>query len=137
VCGLTRIDYVTISLFRPWNRFKDEWLVSPQAAKLFFVCTLLVLGTTPLFFGKIDTTKMTFWARLPWGVLGTLGPFATFLLWFGMWRYWIRIDNSKGYVKRFWFVVLLFGLWWGSCLYCYCVYLPQVFRKADQRSIPL
>jgi len=55
-----------------WTWFKDEWLITRQAAKLFFLSTLLVLALTPVFLGKIDTNTMSFWARLPWGILGIL-----------------------------------------------------------------
>jgi hypothetical protein len=113
-----------------WTWFKDEWLITRQAAKLFFLSTLLVLALTPVFLGKIDTNTMSFWARLPWGILGILGPIALFFLWFGMWRYWVRIDRSGRWAKRMWFVVLLLGFWWGSCLYCFFAYLPQVSRRA-------
>lgn len=112
-----------------WSWFKDEWLVKRSAAKLFFASALLVLTLIPLFFGKVDTSRMSFWARLPWGILWTLAPIAVFFLWAGMWRYWVRIDNASRWTKRIWFVVLLIGFWWGSCLYCFFVYLPQVFRR--------
>jgi hypothetical protein len=36
------------------NRFKDDWLVTRQAAKLFFASTICVLALTPVFLGKID-----------------------------------------------------------------------------------
>ena len=112
------------------NWFKDEWLATHQAGRLFLVSTFLVLALTPVFLGRIDTSTMSFWTRLPWGILGILGPIALFFLWLGMWRYWVRLDNSKVWAKRAWFVILLFGFWWGSCVYCYFVYLPQVFRRA-------
>jgi hypothetical protein len=72
---------------------------------------------------------MSFWSRLPWGILGVLGPVAIFFLWFGMWRYWVRIDRTAGWERRKWFIVLLVGFWWGSCLYCMLVYLPQIYGK--------
>ena len=113
-----------------WTWFKDEWLITRQAAKLFFLSTLLVLALIPVSLGKIHTNTMSFWVRLPWGILGILGPIALFFLWFGMWRYWVRIDRSGRWAKRAWFVVLLVGFWWGSCLYCLFVYLPRVLRRA-------
>jgi uncharacterized membrane protein required for colicin V production len=61
-----------------WNWFKDEWLTSRQAAKLFFVATLLVLALIPVFAGRIDTNTMSFWSRLLWAFLGILGPIALF-----------------------------------------------------------
>jgi hypothetical protein len=90
-----------------WTWFKDDWLITRQAAKLFAVSTFLVLALTPVFLGKVDTARMSLWSRLPWGILGILGPIALFFLWFGMWRYWVRIDRSVAWAKRLWFVVLL------------------------------
>ncbi len=113
-----------------WTWFRENWLVTRHAAKLFLVSTLLVLSLTPLFLGWIDPNRMSFWPRLPLGILWTLAPVALLFLYFGMWRYWIRIDNSSAWLKRMWFIIMLVGLWWGSCLYCYFVYLPQVSRRA-------
>jgi hypothetical protein len=50
-----------------WNWFKDEWLVTRQAAKLFLASTILVFALTPIFLGRVDTTKMSFWMRLSRG----------------------------------------------------------------------
>ena len=63
-----------------WTWFKDDWLISPPAAKLFALSVLLALAMTPMFLGKIQTNEMTFWARFPWGILGILGPIAFFFL---------------------------------------------------------
>ena len=106
----------------------DNWIRSPGAAKLFFASTFLVLALVPLFAGWIDPAKVTLLFRICWTLLGTLGTFALFFLWLGMWWYWVRLDESKKYLKRFWFLILLFGFWFGSCIYCYFVYLPQMFR---------
>jgi hypothetical protein len=38
------------------------------------------------------------------------------------------------WAKRMWFIVLLVGFWWGSCLYRYFVYLPQVFRSTSAEA---
>jgi hypothetical protein len=72
---------------------------------------------------------MTFLQRLPWGILGVVGPIGLFFLWLGMWRYWVRLDSSRVWVKRIWFPVLLFGFWWGSVLYFFSIYLPQTLRR--------
>jgi hypothetical protein len=114
-----------------WNKFRDDWLTTAQAARLFLLAALLVLALTAVLFGSIDTTRMSLWARLPVGVLGVLGPIALFFLWFGMWRYWARIDNSSRWAKRMSFIVLLVGFWWGSCLYCFFVYLPRTYKSAS------
>jgi hypothetical protein len=114
--------------WHPSSLLRDDRLLSRRFAKLFFLSAILVIALTPVFAG-VDTTKMSFWRRLPWGLLGVFGPIGLLFLWFGMWRYWVRIDNSEAGAKRLWFFVLLIGFWWGSALYCFFVYLPQVFRK--------
>lgn len=112
-----------------WNKFKDSWFHKTQALVLFLVSTALVIAETPLLLGLIPLTAMPFWQRLPWGILAILGPIALFFLWIGMWRYWVRLDTSPRWLRRLWFFLLLFGLWWASCLYCLLVYLPQTTHK--------
>ena len=117
-----------------WNMFKDDWLITRPAARLFLASTFLVLALTPVFLGRVVTTNMPLWMRIPWGILGVVGPFALFFLWIGMWRYWVRVDNSRVYSKRLWFLILLLGFWYGSCIYCYFVYLPQVMRASRSQA---
>lgn len=112
-----------------WNWFKEDWLVTPQAARLFAVSTFLILASTPAFLGIIDAPRASFWVRLLLMLLGILGPISLFFLWIGMWQYWVRVDRSGTWKKRAWFLVLLIGFWWGSCLYCIFAYLPQVYKK--------
>ena len=109
--------------------FSDDWIVSVIAQRLFLVSTLLVFALTPLFLGQIDVSHMSFSGRLPWGILAIIGPVGMFFLWLGMWRYWARIDDSRQGSKRLWFLVLLIGFWYGSCLYFYFVYCRQVTRR--------
>ena len=112
----------------PSSCLRNDWLISRLSTALFFVSAVLVIAMTPVFLG-LDTTKMTFWQRLPWGILGIVGPLGIIFLWLGMWRYWVRLDNSKVWIKRISFIVLLLGFWWGSCLYYFFAYLPQVIRR--------
>lgn len=66
------------------------------------------------------------WVRVIFTILGMLAAIGTFEIWLGMWVYWARFDASKAWIKRLWFVVLLFGFLAGSILYFLTVYLPQV-----------
>src|SRR5579864_8049089 len=108
---------------------EDGWLTSRTVATLFFLSAICVIVAVPIFLGRVDFTNMSFWRRLPWGIFGILGPFGIGFIWFGMWRYWVRLDNSNVKVKRAWFVALLVGFWYASCLYYFFVYIPQVVRK--------
>jgi len=119
-----------------WGKFTDQWLMTRAATRIFFASTLLVLAFTasPWFGGSVSLNGMNFWQRLPWGIFGLTVPLAIPCLLFGMWTYWTRLDRARPWVKRAWFVVLLIGLWWGSCLYCLCVYLPQVRRATGKTT---
>ena len=126
--SLSALRFARSGPARLFNLFKDEWLVTRQASVLFFLSTLCVVIYT-FAFSRLDLTMMSFWNRLPWGILVLLGPIAIVFLWLGMWRYWVRIDGSSVWVKRLWFLALLFGMWYGACLYYLVVYLPQVLFK--------
>jgi hypothetical protein len=110
--------------------FRDDWLVTRLAIRLFFLATLIVLALTPIVYGWVRPNPTSFWSNLGWGILGVVGPIALFFLLFGMWRYWLRVDDSRRWAKRFWFLMLLVGIWWwyALCLYCWIVYLPKVIR---------
>lgn len=108
----------------------DDWIKSPRAAKLFLASTFLVLALVPWFEGWIaPATKMALWLRIFWAIFGTVGATGLSFLFYGMWWYWVRLDESKKLLKGMRFLILLFGFWFGSCVYCYFVYLPQVIRR--------
>lgn len=106
--------------------FKDDWLVSRRAVKLFSVSTVFVLATFPIFSGHIDPGSQSVLYKLLWGVEGVLGTLSIFFLWIGMWRYWLRLDSSTGVLKATSYFLLLFGVWFGAVPYCFFVYRPQV-----------
>ncbi len=54
---------------------------------------------------------------VPLGIFEIAGILSLFFVYFGMWRFWIRLDQSPKWLKRLWFLVLLIGFWWGSVLY--------------------
>jgi hypothetical protein len=110
--------------------FKDDWLVSRRAVKLFSISTVFVLATVPIFFVPIDPEKLSPLFRIPFGIEGLLGPLSIFFLWIGMWRYWLRLDSSTGFLKATSFFLLLLGLAFGAVLYCFIVYRPQVLRRS-------
>jgi hypothetical protein len=108
---------------------REGWLVKPIAARLFLVSTILLLAGTPLLFGRVEGKSLV--AQILWGSLGVIGGPAVLFLWSGMWCYWSRLDGSAIRAKRFWFVVLLVGFWYGSALYFYCVYWPRIRRAGE------
>jgi len=112
-----------------WTWYKDDWLVTRQAARLFLVSTFLVLALTPVFLANRYQHNVVLGAA-SMGHFGNPRSNRTVFSVVRMWRYWVRIDRSDRWAKRMWFVVLLLGFWWGSCLYCFFAYLPQVSRRA-------
>ncbi|MGB8476676.1 MAG: hypothetical protein WCE61_21550, partial [Candidatus Acidiferrum sp.] len=67
--------------------------------------------------------------KFAWDALGAAGAVGLFYIWFGMWRYWVKLDTSRPRTKRLWFIILLVGFWWASVLYFLAVYLPQGARR--------
>ena len=112
-----------------WKRLFDNWLLTSQAAKLLLASTILVLGMTPIFQGKVDPAGVSLGIRVFWTLFGVFGTLALLLLWLAMWRYWAIFNKSRSYEKWLWFLVMLIGFWYGSCLYCYVVYLPQIVQQ--------
>src|SRR5579862_1443080 len=96
---------------------EDDWLTTRLTNRLFLVSALCVLAFTVEYLLKIDPAKMPFWQGLPFGLTGIVEPFGIIFLWLGMWRYWIRLDESSPWAKRASFVLLLVGFFWGSLIY--------------------
>ncbi len=114
----------------------DEFIISKRSAVLFGVSTLLTAAVTAMLIamnqhGVNDTNGLPFRLRLPIGIIGMLGTVGTIHIFFGMWTYWARLDRSGKVSRRMWFVILLLGWWFASCLYYYAVYLPQVIRVRE------
>lgn len=107
-----------------WKKLTPEWLRSSNAASIFVVCSAFTLALVPVLFGRVQRGG-SFAYQAFWGSVGVVGAPATILLWVGMWKYWAQVDDAGRWAKRFWFLILLVGLWYGSVLYCYLVYLPQ------------
>jgi len=109
-----------------WNQINDEWLTSRTASRLFAASSVIILLiVTPIWFGYVEVPDNTFLENLLLGVSGVAGTLGIFFLWGGMWRYWIQRDRSTPAVKRIWFIILLFGIWYGAILYYLLAYLPR------------
>jgi prepilin signal peptidase PulO-like enzyme (type II secretory pathway) len=115
---------------------KDEWLVSRWGQRAFVWSSVLTLALTATLVSlnvmDTNTNELPFGLRLPLGLLGMAGALACVSIWLGMWRYWIRFDNSPLWAKRIWFLVLIAGVMWGGCLYFYFVYMPQMRKRGGR-----
>jgi hypothetical protein len=95
----------------------DDWFTSRSAAKLFFFTSAVVVAFTVLLFDWPNPDRVSFWQRIWWGVFGVGGAFSPLFLFFGMRRYWARLDDSRPSKKRIWLPIIIVGAWWGACLY--------------------
>jgi hypothetical protein len=115
-----------------WNRISNEWLLSTKAAAWLGASALMIMvGFACLEIAPAETTSIP--ANFLWGALGIGTVFGAFFLWGGMWRYWIGFDSSSRAVRKFWFVLLAGGMWFGAIPYYLFVYLPAVSRLAGSR----
>lgn len=115
--------------------YRDERLASKLYAWLFGISIPLFtwLWAFPNTFEGHNHDPI--WIRLPLAVLLVLAIVGMFFLLVGMWWYWAKLDASGKWAKRFWFAVLLFGLWFGAAAYYVCVYLPQIVRGDAARAV--
>ena len=72
-----------------WNSLKDDWLITPQAARLFLVSTIFVLALIPVLQGMVDPARMMLWMRIPLTIFAMIGTLALLFLWIGMWKYFV------------------------------------------------
>ena len=128
------MDFDSFGPMKLWNRFRDDWIVTPSAAKLFFCAAIVAAVITPVVLGYVQPSGKSGAANVFWNLFGAASPFAVFFIWIGMWRYWARIDPSPKWVRRFWFVILLAGFWCGSVLYYFLMYLPQCLKGQNERN---
>jgi hypothetical protein len=117
-----------------WWRISDDWLVSRAAVYMFAIAALISCAMTPFIFGLLKINDFGLLSRILWGSAGVLGSLSVFFLWSGMWRYWTRIDESSKAGRRFWFCILIVGVWYGAALYYGLVYVPQVKTHWGNRT---
>lgn len=115
-----------------WRLVSNDWLVGRTASRLFAASSVIALATTPFSLGltKIPQVPTLSWTNLFLAIAGVVGSLSIIFLWTGMWRYWTQCDASSRAVRRIWFFVLLFGLWYGAVLY----YLVRYLRRGSQRE---
>ncbi len=117
-----------------WSRLNDEWLVSRRASAYFAASTVVIAAMSTVWFVKIPIQDSGPLSRCFWAIVGVLAAVSIFFLWGGMWRYWMRHDSSK-ISERVWFVLLVFGAWYGAVLYYLLVYLPTRRERSDDPSL--
>jgi hypothetical protein len=115
--------------------YRDERLASKLYAWFFGISIPLLSWLWAFPNAIVGHSHDPLWIRLPLAGLLVSAIVGMFFVWVGMWWYWARLDASGKWAKRFWFVVLLFGFWFGAAAYYVCVYLPQVVRGDAARAV--
>ena len=111
--------------------FRDDNLVSAGYALLFgFSCAFTIIFTFLMKY-SVEPSAYSDWRKILFALSYTFAPFIVAFLYIGMWFYWSNVDSSPKGLKRLWFFVLLFGLWYGGILYFLGVYLPS-FRRSSR-----
>ena len=118
--------------------FTKEWLVRGGGPCVLLLSAIVILVETAFVYGfriaHADLARLVAVSvpiRVLYFAVEIVSTFAYLLLYFAMWFYWAQVDVSPSSTKRIWFIVLLVGLWYGSCFYYFSVYRPQVvaFQK--------
>lgn len=118
---------------------EKHWLQQPRFQTLFAVSAgisalLLVLGVIAnivlSYRGGLFAPEGTVLEGLG-AVVGVTGASAALYLWIGMGWYWLRLDHSPSYAKKFWFVMLLVLNWVGAIAYYFAVY-----RRSASAEVP-
>jgi hypothetical protein len=126
-----------LELFDPmsWMPKWDEWLQTRGASRFFGFCTAgLLVATIFSYLAGAGFTPYMFHSGLYWvaeifeDALGAIWAFGAISLWLGMWRFWVRLDKSSSGMKKFWFFLLFFGVWYGAAAYYFAIYRPQISR---------
>ena len=112
---------------RLWNLIGDQWLISKAAVRIFAIAASLAVVVPALVYLDMvrDTGALS---QVFWATAGVLTALSIFFLWSGMWRFWNKFDQSSRVARRIWFLVVLFGFWYGTVLYFIFVYLRQSSR---------
>lgn len=113
--------------------FRDN-LITRGYITAFLLSSIAVVACTILLLTLGVPLRMPLWLRIPYTCLGMLAAIGACEIWFGMWSYWERFDASGVWTKRLWFLVLLFGFWFGSILYFFAVYIPQVLPRMRSQT---
>ena len=118
------------SIFRV---FRDD-LVTRTYMGVFLLSSILFLFAFAMLRFSVDPLTMPLRYRVPFTVIGMLAAYGSVLIWLGMWSYWARFDCANRRIKGVWLLVLLFGFFFGSVLYFFFVYIPQVTQQMKAKQ---
>jgi hypothetical protein len=137
-----------MSTAKLWDWLGDGWFYSRAAVSIFSISAALVLISLAFGFtlhlwpdGLRRPITNAFSNSSPvvqsaFALAGIVLGLAYVVIFVGMFRFWRVCDGSSRMARRIWFVMMVVGfvgLSLGTALYCFAVYLPQVFRNIKAR----
>lgn len=112
-----------------YNRFFFSW----KMAVLFGVATGLSVVAIVLRYTEIDFDSLSHTALVGMSILGAAVALGVGTLLVGMWFFWVKCDASPKWQRAMWFVILLFGFFYGAVLYFFVAYLPEVTKALNAK----
>ncbi len=106
-----------------WNHIEDEWLESKTASRLSATATVVIVYMTLVCAADVWYRELGPIENVLLGIGVVVGAFSAFFLWGGMWRHWKCGELPPFAMRRFWFIMLTVGLWYGAILYYFVIYL--------------
>jgi hypothetical protein len=129
------MDWGYLKYIGPWGPyfwFSDRWISGRTAARLFIFSASLIAAWTVTYF---VAGRYSLWAnprssglQAVWTVLDVAQVPAGLFLWYGMLRFWVRLDDSRAWIKRLSLVAMIVGFWWGASVYCLVVYVRRASK---------
>jgi len=119
-----------------WRNGVDDLIVSRVALRFFLSGVVCVVAITVFHFLPIpERSEMSFQYKFFLGMFGIVAAITVNFLYWGMWRYWYKFDESDKWIKRAAFALMLLGFFWGSAVYYFTFYIPQVQRKQKSKQV--
>ena len=117
-----------------YDRLFFRW----KTAALFGIASALSLAAIVLRYTEINFSALSRPALVGLSLLGAAVAFGAFSLLVGMWFFWVKCDASPRWQRAVWFVILLFGFFYGAVLYYFVVYLPEVKKvlRTERSGVP-
>jgi hypothetical protein len=134
---------------RLWKHVTNEWFYTKSAVWVFSISAALVVlsmafGWSLEFVPESARDSLTrafanpsLTAQLGFGLTGISLGLARLVVFVGMFRFWAVCDRSSRMARRIWFVIMIVGfvgISFGTALYCFAVYVPQVLANSARQS---
>jgi hypothetical protein len=110
-------------------------LLTRRATALLGLAAALSVCALALIHSDVNPDTFSPLKRDAVSIIGAAGVFGFFSLLICMGFFWLRCDTSSKPIRTLWFVLLLFGFFYGSQIAYYAiVYLPAVLKRPGNQE---